>query len=272
MSLSKRSDATSLPSAGLGERLLLALSRDPAAPDYPITTAKYSLSNCLDFPRKTIPNFDQVIKDKTVLDYGCGPGWQAVAMHLQSGARHVRGIDINQNWLSMARALADREGCSQAVTFGREITPELDRAFDIAISISSFEHFRDPARNLNQMAEAVKPDGRVIVTFAEPWLSHSGSHMDFFTKVPWVNLWFSEKTVMRVRSQFRSDGATRYEDIEGGLNRMTLAKFGRIVKESGMQVEDLYYYSTLGLPLVHKIPLVREFLVSSATCILRKLA
>ena len=27
---------------------------------------------------------------------------------------------------------------------------------------------------------------------------------------------------MAVRSLYRSDGATRYEDVEGGLNRMTV--------------------------------------------------
>jgi ubiquinone/menaquinone biosynthesis C-methylase UbiE len=276
MSLSKKSEMSSPMSetqrrpVGFAERLLLALSRDPAAPDYPTTTAQYTLENCLAFPRKTVPGFDQIMKDQTVLDYGCGPGWQAVAMHLQCGARRVAGIDINQNWLSMGRALAEKEGVSGAVTFGSEIPIELNHAFDIAISISSFEHFGNPASHLKQMADAVKPNGRVIVTFAEPWLSHSGSHMDFFTKVPWVNLWFSERTIMQARSHFRSDGATRYEDIEGGLNRMTLAKFKRIIKASGMRIEQLYYYSTRNLPLVDKIPVVREFLVSSATCVLRK--
>ena len=257
-------------SISLGERLLLALSRDPQVPDYPTTTAQYNLSNALNFLRKTIPGLSDQVRDQVVLDYGCGPGWQAVAMHQQCGASRVVGIDINEKWLAAGRALAEREGCVGSVTFVREIPTELQGAFDIAISIGSFEHFDDPASNLHQMREAVKPGGRVIVTFAEPWLSHSGSHMDFFTKVPWVNVWFSEETVMRVRSRFRDDGATRYEEVEGGLNRMTLAKFEVIMKQSGMSVEALYYHPTKGLPLVAKIPVVRELLVSAASCILRK--
>jgi len=250
---------------GVSERLLLALSRDPLGPDYPTTTAQYNLSNALNFPRKTIPGLSDYVRDQVVLDYGCGPGWQAVAMYQQYGARRVIGIDINEKWLAAGRALAEREGYTPSA-----IPTEPQGAFDIAISISSFEHFDDPASNLRQMREAVKPGGRVIITFAEPWLSHSGSHMDFFTKVPWVNLWFSEGTVMRVRSRFRDDGATRYEEVEGGLNRMTLAKFDRIMKESEMTVEALYYHPTKGLPLVARDPLVRELLVSAASCILRK--
>jgi SAM-dependent methyltransferase len=254
---------------GLGERLLLALSRDPAGPDYPTTTAQYTLSNALDFVRKTVPDFTGLVLDKTILDYGCGPGWQAVAMHKQFGARRVLGIDINEDWLLHANMLAQHEGCTDAVTFSRKLPRDLYGNFDVAISISSFEHFDDPARHLRAMREAVRPGGLVVVTFAEPWLSHSGAHMVFFTKVPWVNVWFSERTVLRVRSRFRDDGATRYEEIRGGLNRMTLAKFERIIKMSGMSVQHLKFHSTKGLPLVDKIPLVREVLVSAATCILR---
>ena len=254
----------------LGERLLLALSRDPEAPDYPTTTAQYSLSNALDFARKTIPEFDDLVRGKTVLDYGCGPGWQATAMSLQCGARRVVGVDINDNWLSSGAALAAREGCAGTVTFSREIPAELKGNFDIALSLSSFEHFSDPSLTLAAMRSAVKPGGLVIVSFAEPWYSHSGAHMVFFTKVPWVNLWFSEENVMRVRARFRGDGATRYEEVEGGLNRMTLSKFERIIGASGMSRDFLKYYTTKGIPLVDKLPLVRELLVSSAICILRR--
>src|SRR6267143_4158632 len=93
----------------VSERLLLALSRDPNGPDYPTTTAQYTVENALNFPRKTVPNFDSLLKDKTVLDYGCGPGWQAVAMHLQCGASRVQGIDIKDRWLAAGRALAQKE-------------------------------------------------------------------------------------------------------------------------------------------------------------------
>ncbi len=254
----------------LGERLLLALSRDPGGLDYPTTTAQYTLQNALSFPRKTVTEFDDLVKEKTVLDYGCGPGWQAVAMHRLCGARRVVGIDINNGWLEAGRTLAEREGCAEAVTFSREMPSDLRGRFDLAISISSFEHFNDPASNLEQMRQSVMVGGLVIVTFAEPWFSHSGSHMDFFTKVPWVNVFFLEETVMRVRSRFRKDGAERYEDVEGGLNRMSLAKFERTMKESQMSVECLRYFPTKGLPLVERIPLIREFWVSAATCILRK--
>lgn len=254
----------------LGERLLLALSRHPGSADYPITTAQYTLANALDFVKKMIPDLKDMVKDKTVLDFGCGPGWQAVAMCKQWQVRRIVGIDINDSWLASGKALAEREDCSQAATFAREIPKELEGKFDVAMSIGSFEHFADPASILKKLSQAVTPGGIIVVTFAEPWYSHSGSHMSFFTKVPWVNLWFSEKTVMRVRSRFRDDGATRYDEVEGGLNRMTLEKFERIINDSGMKREHLTFHTTKGLPLVDKIPAFREFLVGAVSCILRR--
>ncbi len=74
---------------------------------------------------------------------------------------------------------------------------------------------------------------------------------------------------MRFRSRYRNDGATRYEDVVGGLNRMTLAKFERVLRASGLVIERLQYHATRGLPLVTRIPLVRELLTSAATTVLR---
>jgi SAM-dependent methyltransferase len=256
-------------SASMAERLLLLFCRKPGTKDYPTTTATYTLENALKFPRKTIPDFDGLIQGKLVLDYGCGPGWQAVAMY-KRGARRVVGIDILEERLAHGRALADREGCGEHVLFSRSIPHELNGQFDLVLSLSSFEHFADPVAELQSMKAAVTRGGMVVVSFAEPWLSPHGGHMVHFTKLPWVNVLFSERTVMRVRSRFRHDGARRYEEVEGGLNRMTLSRFERIMRSSGMTIESLNFYAVKGLPLVTSIPVVREFFTGAASCILRK--
>jgi hypothetical protein len=73
---------------------------------------------------------------------------------------------------------------------------------------------------------------------------------------------------MRARSKFRSDGARHYEEVAGGLNRMSLAKFERIIRNSGMTVEYYRAFMTKGLP-VSRIPVLRELFASAAACILR---
>jgi len=251
----------------LGSRILLRLSRDPNARDYAGGTENTSERDALSFLLKTVPGFDELIAGKTVLDFGCGRGWQSVAMAKQGAAR-VTGLDIRG--LESAAERARQAGCADRVFFVSQIAPEAAETFDVVISCSSFEHFANPGRALREMRRAARPGGIVIVSFAEPWYSPHGSHMNFFTEVPWVNLLFSEQSVMEARSRFRSDGARRYEEVEGGLNRMTVSKFERIMRESGMQIEFLKYYPVKDLPAVAKLPVLRELLVASATCILRK--
>jgi hypothetical protein len=56
--------------------------------------------------------------------------------------------------------------------------------------------------------------------------------------------------------------------LGGAVNRMTVARFERIIKASGMRIEYLRHYATRGLPLVTHIPVVRELLTSACTCVL----
>ena len=86
--------------------------------------------------------------------------------------------------------------------------------------------------------------------------------MQFFTNVPWVHLLFSEKVIMNVRKLYRSDGAEKFEEVESGLNKMSVAKFERIIKESGMKIVFKNYECIRGLNFLGKIPWVRELFIN----------
>ena len=250
---------------GLGEWLLIKLSRDPSAGDYAGGTLCYNDSNALGFLIKTVPNFEQIIRGKRILDYGCGWGWQAVLM-LQSGAKEIVGLERVPESREKARRKAAEFGVSDRIVIKERLDEKDYGTFDLVLSSSSFEHFADPEAELRNMGKAVAPGGSIIISFAEPWYSPYGSHMNFFCRIPWMNVLWSEKTLLRVRSRYRNDGARRLEEVDGGLNRMTVGKFGRIIRASGMDIHWVKLYPTKGLPLVHKIPVVREFLVSAAAC------
>ncbi len=226
-----------------------------------------NVANALDFLDKTVPNFRGLISGR-VLDFGCGWGHQAVAMATIGGATEVVGLDIQ--WHERARQLAEEHGCSDRVKFVQQLTASDAGSFDMVLSCSSMEHFSDPAAMVELMKDAVKPGGVVIISFAEPWYGPRGSHFDAYSRLPWVNILFSESTVMKVRSRFRSDGARKYEEVQGGLNRMSIAKFERIIRGSKMQIDLFKVYIAKGLPLLDKIPVARELFASAATVILRK--
>jgi len=154
------------------------------------------------------------------------------------------------------------------VEFHRTLHADLCGKFDLVISQNAMEHYRDPAGSLCLMRQAVRPGGRILITFGPPWLAPYGSHMHFFTAVPWVNVLFRERTVMAVRRHFRNDGATRYDEVRKGLNKMTLRKFKELVITSGLRPVYWKLECAKGLNSVAKIPLLREFFVNRVTCLL----
>lgn len=254
----------------ISERLLLALSRSPDAPDYDTKPAgPWVPDDSLRLLQRVYPGFDGLVRDRTILDFGCGDGEQVVALALR-GARRVVGVDTNPRVLVNARKLASEHGVTDRVEFMEVLPAERQGTFDLVVSQNSMEHIPEPERLFTLMQDALAPGGALLVTFGPPWYAPYGSHAQYFTKVPWVNLLFSERTVLAVRSRFRSDGATRYEDIEGGLNRMSVARFERIVARSGMHVRYRHHDYSKGLDFVRVIPGVRELFTSHVSYILEK--
>jgi len=249
----------------LGERVLGALSRSP---DDPMVAAEeaITLGDALADLLRFFPDLRERVAGRRVLDFGCGSGRQAVAL-AAAGAAYVLGVDTNPTALARARELARREG--RAVEFAARIPEAVEGSFDVVISKDSMEHFAEPATELARMAAALRPGGALLVTFGPPWFAPAGSHMQFFTAVPWVNLLFRERTVMRVRSRYRHDGAMRYEDVESGLNRMTISRFERLLGTSGLRVESNDYRCVKGLDFLGRMPLLRELFINNVSCVLR---
>jgi len=254
----------------LNERILLLFSRKPDETNYAESKTKYTIGTALNILISSFGlGFYQDIKDKIILDFGCGSGFQVIAMALK-GAKFVVGVDIREEVFKEGINLAKKHKVSNKVKFLIKITDEFFEYFDIIISQNSFEHYSDPKGVMRLWKKALKPKGKIYITFGPPWYAPYGAHMHFFTKIPWVNLFFSESTVMKVRSYFRSDGAKRYEEVEGGLNKMTVRKFEKIIKNSGLAAEYINYHAVKKIKFLTKIPIIRELFINHIDCILIK--
>lgn len=238
----------------LGERIIGALSKE-----VPVTNAEGKIENPLALLRREYPDLDQIVAGRRVLDFGCGLGDQTEA--LASLGASVVGLDTHAPSLERARIL------HPGLTFVANLS-ELGEPCDVVISQNAMEHFPDPAATLKDMISAVKPGGRLLITFGPPWYAPYGSHMQFFCRVPWLNVLFPESAVMRARSRYRSDGASRYEDVEQGLNRMSLAKFERLI--AGYNVERRHYSGVKRMDFLTAIPVIRELFTNHVTVIIRK--
>jgi ubiquinone/menaquinone biosynthesis C-methylase UbiE len=239
----------------LAERILAFFCKSPQEVAYIDSTDAAALArreipqDPLGELRREFPQLAQLVRNRTVLDFGCGFGDQAGALAAELGAR-VTGLDKHRGLLAAA---AQRYGHLA------RFTDHLDgERFDVVISQDAMEHFDDPAAALAAMARALRPGGIILMTFGPPWWAPYGAHMRYFCPIPWLQLWFSEKTVMAVRARYRHDGATRYEEVESGLNKLSLARFERILRDSGLKVIERRYVGVRKMQFLTRVPVVRE--------------
>jgi len=203
-------------------------------------------------------DFIDVIQGKTVIDFGCGRGFQAVEM-AKRGAGKVIGLDIQEKMLSIGVDLAKKSSVNDRCIF----TNSTNELADIIVSLDAFEHFSNPAVILQTMYKLLKPTGKVLISFGPTWLHPNGGHL--FSIFPWAHLVFTEEALIRWRSDFKSDGATRFSEVEGGLNQLTIYKFEQIVEKSPFTIELLDTEPIRGISIL-KHKLFREVGSSFVRC------
>lgn len=169
------------------------------------------------------------------------------------GSARVIGIDIRDDLVQSARTKALRAAFAISTH---------ERA-DIIVSIDSFEHFADPGEVLRRMNALLRPAGEVLVSFGPTWYHPLGGHL--FSVFPWAHLLFSERALIHWRSTFKTDGATRFSEVAGGLNQMTIAKFEKLVADSPFRFASLELVPIRKLRFLHN-RCTREFTTACVRC------
>jgi len=245
----------SLIGGTLGTALLNWASRNGAVERCDVATAYIGRSKLEVLLGARI--WDQ-LRGKEVLDFGCGPGSEAVEI-AEHGARHVIGVDLRDAWLELGIEHADASGVADRCTFAREWSDPVD----VIVSLDSFEHFADPAAVLAHMCRLLRRGGKVLAAFGPTWYHPLGGHI--YSVFPFSHLLFSERALVRWRSLYKSDGATTIE--ESGLNKMTIRRFIRLVEASPLRFASFELLPIRPLRLIAN-RLTREFTTAAVRCVL----
>jgi len=184
------------------------------------------------------------LKDRRVLDLGCGEGYVA-RMLLESGADFVHGFDISAEMVQLARGAITDESRPRLRFEVRNLSSGLDlpaASFDDAVAVFLFNYLtlQQTSEVLANVTRLVRPGGRFVFTVPHPALAWIRPH----------------------EAPFYFDGAgTTYQSavdqtLEGKIWRRdgpavpvravhkTFSDYNRLLREAGIQrlprVQELY--------------------------------
>ena len=255
--------------------------------DEKLTYGEWQYQKGIDTVQFFLPfaSLSEMFSGKTVVDIGCGAGGKTL-FYAKQGAKKIYGVEVLEKYRNEADALAEKLGLSDVFEFVAADAAKLpfdDNVIDTIIMNDAFEHVDEPEKVLAECFRVLKPLGRIYMNFP-PYHHPFGAHLSDAIGMPWVHLFFSDRTLIEVYRDAVAnlpDGAERIEfriatDQKGReyfsyINKMTLKRAKRILRKSGYTP---IYYSEAPLRnmfrLFTKLPLVREMFVKMVTCVFEK--
>lgn len=277
----------------LSSQLLLTLNKLFPVPVHPFNLANQGKMSYAEWQFQkgalTIQHYkpfidpSEMFKGKKVLDIGSGAGGKTL-YYASLGAEHIWGIDIVPHYQAEATALAAAKGMSEVAEFltgDATRLPFPDNFFDVIIANDVMEHVDDPEGTLREAHRVLRPGGRFYTNFP-PYYHPHGAHLSDVIGMPWVHAVWSEPALIEayaelvkdlpdaeMRLKLRlGDPATNRERITY-INKMTIARFDRIIKQAPLKVA---YYRRVPLrgflaPMAKAVP---EFFNKAVVCVLEK--
>ncbi len=104
------------------------------------------------------------LKDRYILDVGCGSGYHCWRMY-GAGAKMVIGIDPSQLFLMQFMAIKHFIGTSPVhfLPLGIEYMPENFQMFDTVFSMGVFYHRKSPFEHLTQLKTLLRDGGELVL-------------------------------------------------------------------------------------------------------------
>ena len=227
---------------------------------------------------------DTMFNDKTVLDIGCGAGGKSL-YYATKGAAHVYGVDIVESYKEESENLSKQLNLQDKFSFicaDASKLPYQDNTFDTVIMNDAMEHVEDPKGTLKEIIRVLKKGGKIYINFP-PYNHPYGAHLSDAIFIPWVHIFFSEKTLIKSYKKLVKDlpdGKDRIkfriseknnEEYFSYINRMTIKRFKKILKQ--LDISPVYYKE---IPLrrfltpLARLPFFREMFVKMVVFVIEK--
>lgn len=228
---------------------------------------------------------NEMFKDRTVLDIGCGAGGKTV-FYASQGVRKIVGVEILEKYRKEAEKLAEKYNIEDKFEFvcaDASKTPFEDETFDTIIMNDAMEHVDQPEKVLEECYRILKKNGRLYLNFP-PYNHPYGAHLSDAIGMPWVHVFFSEKTLVdtykdlvkdlpdgKDRIEFRIGKKPDGTEYFSYINKMTIKRYKKILENSRFKCAYYCEEPLRGfLKYPAKLPFFKEFLVKMVVCVLEK--
>lgn len=233
-----------------------------------------------------------VLRDKDVLDVGCGWGGKAIRYAETTGLKTITGFDLPGVFdVDAPTGFARERGvenCFFTVARGERM-PFPDEAFDVVIMDDVLEHVADPPEVLAECGRLLRSGGLLIARFPSIRMLKA-HHFDRAIRFPGLHYLLPMRTWAAGLNHFLLHNrlgveyqpfsrvvSTRYRRaVTENLNGLDFNAFSNVARQSGLRVRSLglagYPRDKFGsaAPVVHpayelarRLPLLRESLSRS---------
>ena len=113
-------------------------------------------------------NLQELIKDKRVIDIGCGSGRFSIAL-AKIGASEVKAVDINSFGLDLAKKYANDLSINNIEFIHHNVLelPFKDESFDFVFSKGVLHHTGNLNRGIHEYSRVLKKEDQVSYTFMQ---------------------------------------------------------------------------------------------------------
>lgn len=216
------------------------------------------------------------LKDKVVLDAGCGPGGKTV-YYAEKGCKSITGIDIDESRIQNAKDFALKKNAPNVnfIVGSLMNLPFENDTFDFIVMNDVFEHVdrKILIKALEECKRVIKPSGKICLEFP-PWSSYDAAHLYDYIYIPWCQVFFSTKTLVNVINKINPDkprmGKLTVVEHFLELNRITIKGSKKMFLDLNFKIISFEPVMLLKIKLFKFIPFFHKYLTRRMTAVLEK--
>lgn len=147
------------------------------------------------YNKKYYSEYFNQLKNKTVLEIGCGSGWGAQAILKYFSPKKIVGIDLDLRQIALAR----KNIKAKAITFEQADATKLsfkDKSFNAVFVYGVIHHLPSPEAKdcLNEIYRVLKPEGKLFLLdlSIESFMTPLGRITKLFTIHPYDKMYKKE--------------------------------------------------------------------------------